>query len=395
VPRRRRDALSAQEARWLAVEAQGLARERPRRVGRANVVQTAVALGAVQLDAINVVERTQFQVLFSRLGPYAKQALLDAGEPGGRLWEYWGHAASLQAIEDEPLFRWRYERGGTYNPGAVVQARIDAWRAATAEYAKAILEEVGERGPLTAGQLSDPRRRQGDWWDRQSLGKRVLDGLFSQGIVSAWRLASFERVYDLADRVVPAAVRAMPTPTPEASHRELLMRAARAYGVATVADLAGYFMLQFTPAKARVAELVASGELVAVDVEGWTDPAYCLPDARPRRPSRSGGTLVSPFDSLVWDRKRTLRVFGFDYRIEVYVPAPKRVHGYYVLPLLLGDQLVARFDLKADRKASALRVVSSHLEPGVDRAEVIAAARDELALMQQWLGLDGVDYPTK
>jgi uncharacterized protein YcaQ len=244
---------------------------------------------------------------------------------------------------------------------------------------------------LAASQLSDPRPGNGDWWERRGLGRRALEHLFARGEVAAWRSPSFERVYDLPDRVVPAEVRARPTPTADEAHRELLRLAARSYGVATATDLAGYHMLKPRLAKPRLAELVEEGALVEVTVEGWTEPAYVLPDARWPRSGRSHATLVSPFDSLVWDRRRTQRVFGFDYRIEVYVPPSQRRYGYYVLPLLVGDALVARLDLKADRKASTLRVVGAFAEAGVASDAIAVLAVAELHAMRAWLGLDVLD----
>ncbi len=385
--------LSAQEARWLAIEAQGLASPRPARVTRRHVLDAVRRLGALQLDAINVVDRTQYLVLFARLGAYDKAALHDLIGPQTEVWEYWGHAASLQPVTDEPLFRWRYDIGGTYHPGPRVQARKDAWRAANADYIDAVLDEVRERGPLSARQLSDPRPRSGEWWGRRSVGRQALEYLFGHGVLTGWRLPSFEQVYDLRERALPRSVLDAPTPSVDAAHRALLLKAAAAYGVATTADLAGYFMLKVTAAKLRIAELVEDGELVTVGVEGWTEPAYCLPKARPRPPARATGALLSPFDSMIWDRVRTQRVFGFDYRIEVYFPAPKRVHGYYVLPFLLGDRLVGRFDLKADRRRSTLQVVAAHLEADADWATVKDAAHIELDAMCAWLGLDAVTWP--
>jgi uncharacterized protein YcaQ len=391
--RRRHGQLSAQEARWLAVDAQGLGRPRPTKKGGATSSQieaTVDALGAVQVDAINVLERTQFLALFSRLGAYDRALLHQLTGPNGTLWEYWGHAASLMPVTDEPLLRWRYDIGGTYVPGPKVRARMEAWAAAGAEYHAAVLEEVRRRGPLAAGQLDDPQRQTGEWWDRRSRGRQALGWLASRGHLASWRTPSFEAVYDLPERVLPKEVLARPTPSVEDAHRELLLKSARASGVATVSDLAGYYMIQPRSAKPRVAELVDAGALVAVEVEGWDEPGYVVAGASPRRPTRRHGTLLSPFDSLIWDRVRTRRLFGFDYRIEVYVPEPKRVHGYYVLPLLVGGELVARFDLKADRKASVLRVSSAFGEAGIDEDAVVGAALSELDAMRAWLGLDGI-----
>lgn len=230
-------ALSAREARWLAIDAQGLAPARPARVTPRHLLDVVRRLGAVQLDAINVVERTQYLVLFSRLGPYDKRAFNAFTGPGADVWEYWGHAASLQPAVDEPLFRWRYDIGGTYHPGPRVQARRDAWRAATADYVDAVLAEVRDRGPLTAAGLSDPRRRQGEWWGRRSVGRQALEYLFGRGILVGWRLPNFERAYDLRERALPQAILDAPTPNVDDAHRALLLKAAAAYGVATAADL--------------------------------------------------------------------------------------------------------------------------------------------------------------
>ena len=389
----RPERLSAREARWLAVEAQQLARPRPRArsgASAAQVERVARALAVVQLDAINVVERTQFFVLFSRLGAYEREHLHRLIEPGGGLWEYWGHAASLMPADDEPLLRWRYEDGGTYVPGPVVKARFDAWEAASASYVASVMEEVRERGPLTAGQLADPRRRDGEWWERRSGGREALARLHGRGRLAAWRLPSFETVYDLPERVLPPEVLARPTPTATDALRALLQKAARASGVGTVKDLAGYYMIQPRAAKPVVADLVGDGELVQVAVEAWAEPGYAPRGVAPRRPTRTTATLVSPFDSLIWDRARTRRLFDFEYRIEVYVPEPKRVYGYYVLPVLLGDALVGRLDLKADRKASVLRVAGAYREPGTDVDAVAGAVAAELDDLRRWLGLDQV-----
>jgi uncharacterized protein YcaQ len=278
-------------------------------------------------------------------------------------------------------------RHGPYGESPTNSVRREAWRAEHADYIASILQEVRDRGPLTAAQLTDPRRRDGEWWERRSVGRQALEGLFADGALAAWRNARFERVYDLPERVIPAAVLAVPTPPVDEAHRRLLVLAAASLGVGTVRDLAGYYLLQARTAKARVAELVEAGELVQVTVEGWREPAYALPDARPVRPTRAHATLLSPFDSLIWERRRTAEVFGFDYRIEVYVPAPKRTYGYFVLPLLLGDEVVARLDLKADRKRSVLRVNAAFLEPGVDGSETAAAALAELDALRGWLGL--------
>ena len=383
--------VSSREARWLAIDAQGLARPRPKGpVGTRQVRSVVDAVGQLQLDAINVVERTQFLVLFSRLGAYEVDRLHDLTGPGGELFEYWGHAASLLPTSRQPLFRWRMQQHGPYGDSPTYAARREGFRAGNSDYIDAVFGEVRERGPLTAGQLTDPRRRDGEWWNRRSLGRVALEYLFAKGDLAAWRNRGFERVYDLPERVIPAAVRALPTPPIDEAQRRLIALAARSLGVATVGDLAGYYVIKPRVAKVRVAELVDAGDLVELSVDGWREPGYALPTARAKPPTREDATLLSPFDSLIWDRRRTLRVFGFDYRIEVYVPEPKRTYGYFVLPLLLGDQLVARFDLKTDRRASTLRVRGAYAEPGTDPDAVARAAGRELDTLRAWLRLDRV-----
>lgn len=388
-------ALSGREARWLAIGAQGLGADRPspsaKRPGPARLRRLLDQLGALQLDAVNVLERTQFVVPFSRLGAYDRSDLLGLTGPGAPWFEYWGHAASLQPTGSYPLFRWRMDEWRTDRAGgAMTQQRRRQWREAHAGYLGAVLAEVTERGPMAASQLADPRRREGEWWDRRSDGRRALEVLFADGVLAAWRNPSFERVYDLTQRVIPSAVLDLPAPGPEEAQRELIAIAARSMGVATAADLADYFWIRPTAARSRVAELVEAGRLLPVDIEGWDQPGYALADARPRTPHRRHASLLSPFDSLIWHRGRAERLFGFRYRIEIYVPERLRTHGYYVLPMLLGDQLVARFGLKADRRAATLRVTGSYLEPGAVLSSVLEPAATELGALREWLGLDHI-----
>jgi len=386
--------LSNREARWLALAAQGLDRPRPSRpAGPTQLRRMVEKLGVVQLDAVNVLARTQLIVPFSRLGPFDPAAFHRLTGPHAALLEGWAHVASLTPMARHPLLRWRMQ--AFYSTTSSREAARAAWAEKEAAYIQAILDEVRQRGPLSAGMLSDPRRRQGEWWDRRSIGRTVLEHLFIRGELAAWRNPAFERIYDLPERAIPAEVLSAPTPTSEEATRELLFLAACALGVGTLRDLADYYRMVPSRVRPRLAELVEEGRLEPVSVEGWAEPAFMLPGQRPHRPTRDHATLLSPFDSLVWDRARTLRVFGFDYRIEIYVPEPKRRYGYFVLPLLLGDELVARFDLKADRRAGLLRVNGAYLEEGVEPARVAKAAAAELASMAGWLGLGGVEVGTR
>ncbi len=385
------DTLSAREARRLAIAAQGL--DRARRSGnatRARVHAAVERLGVLQLDAVNVVARTQYLVLFARLGPFDRDHLHRLAGRRGPLFEYWGHMASVQPVALHPLLRWRMERGGSYGEQPAHAARVATWAREHADYIDSVLTEVDERGPLSAAMLNEPRRRDGEWWDRRSVGRQALEHLFERGQLAAWRTPSFERVYDLPERTLPPEVLAAPTPTAEDAQRALLSLAADALGVATVRDLADYFRIRTVEAKAGVRELVEAGELIRVDVEGWTEPGYVRPGVAPTRRRRTHATLLSPFDSLIWDRPRTERLFGFTYRIEIYTPAAKRRYGYYALPVLLGDQLVGRLDLKTDRQVGALRVLASHAEQGVDPDEAAVAIASELETMSTWLGTDHI-----
>jgi len=378
-----RHRLSADEARRLALAAQGFGQ--PRNTEGRALGRVLARTGLLQIDSVNVLQRAHYLPAFSRLGPYDVRALDRMSHRAPRrLFEYWGHEASLLPVACWPLMRWRMAR-----------AEQDAWggirRIATEqpELVERLLETVGERGPISASALSDkvPRARREMWaW---SDAKRALEWLFWTGrISSAGRLANFERAYDLPERVLPSAVHGSPTLSEDEAQRELLRISARALGVATAADLRDYFRLPTVATRLRVAELVEDGDLLPVEVQDWGSPAYLHAGARmPRRVEATA--LLAPFDPLIWERTRTERIFGFRYRIEIYVPAPRRVHGYYVLPFLLGDRLVARVDLKADRKAGVLLARAIHLEPDAPTrtAEALAA---ELDLMARWLGLDDV-----
>ncbi|MGH3666072.1 MAG: winged helix-turn-helix domain-containing protein [Egibacteraceae bacterium] len=386
-----RTALSASQARRIALAAQGFADPRPAgRVDRRHLRRVLDRVGLLQIDSVNIVTRAHYLPLFSRLGPYPT-ALLDRsayarqpGRNGHELFEYWGHEASLLPLDLHPLLRWRMARAATEAWGSV--AAIARNRPG---YVDEILQAVVERGPVRAGDLQPPAASRGPWWDR-SDAKYALEWLFWTGQLSVAHRVNFQRHYDLAERVLPADVLAAPTPTEEDAHRALLLRAARHLGIGTARDLADYFRIRIGPARARLAELAENGDLVEVAVQGWHQPAYLHPGARlPRRVDARA--LLVPFDPLIWERPRVERLFGFRYTIEIYTPAPKRRWGYYVLPFLLGDRLVARVDLKADRPTGVLRVLGAWAEDHApSSAGVAPALAAELASLAGWVGLGDV-----
>ncbi len=369
----------------MALAAQGFARPRPTgRVDRRHLRRVFDDVGIIQIDSVNVLVRSQELPLFSRLGEHPRSLIPDATRDA-ELFEYWCHEASHVPVEMHPLLRWRMEqarRGEMW--GGLVRA---------AKNNRALLNEIRDRvnndGPLVAGDVKTRKGPKGSWWDWDT-GKALLEYLFWAGEITARRRAGdFARVYHSLDDALPGHIVNAPTPTEDESRRTLLLRAARSLGVGTAGDLADYHRQTPTRIKPLLAELVREGELEAVRVEGWKEQAYRFPGAATPR-SVSARALLSPFDSLVWCRPRIERLFGFRYRIEIYTPAPKRVYGYYVLPFLVGDSLVARVDLKADRHAGVLRVLGVFGEAGIDVGHVASELSDELVLMAQWLGLDTV-----
>jgi uncharacterized protein YcaQ len=394
--------LSAAEARGVALAAQGMGRPRPN--GRINARQLRRAIddvGLLQLDSVNILCRSHYVSLFSRLGPY-RRATLDRlashadTDPGpakraGRdrvLFEYWGHEASLLPVELQPLLRWRMARAEklTYKP-------VRRLAAEKPELLESVLRTVRERGPICAADIATPLRKPKNPWFNWSEGKIALDYLFFAGSVCAAHRVRFERHYDLPEQVLPEAVLDAPTPAEDEAQRELLLIAAARLGVATEADLGDYFRLPRAESKARVGELVDAGALTPARVEGWSVPAYVT--ARLPTPAHEARALMTPFDPLVWSRPRTERLVGFRYRIEIYTPAAKRVHGYYVLPFLLGDRLVARIDVKSDRQAGVLRVLGAFAEPGANPDAVAPELADELWLLAGWLELEQVSVARK
>ncbi len=380
------DRLSPAQARRVALAAQGFLDRRHEPPTMRTLLRTVARTSVLQIDSVNVLTRAQYMPLFSRMGPYDTGLLhRAAGRAPRRLVEYWAHEAAFMPVELWPYMQHRMavaDRLAWGGMRSIAREKPDLVRW--------VLEEVRRAGPLTARDVEgDLPRRRDHWGWNWSEAKRALEYLFFAGDVTvAHRGGAFERVYDVPERVLPGAVLARPTPTDDEAARELVRRAARSHGVATEQDLRDYFRMQVAPARRAVAELVEDGELRAVTVDGWKRPAYLHRDARlPRRVHARA--LLSPFDPVVWERRRTEDLFGFRYRIEIYVPAPRRVHGYYVLPFLLGDRLVARVDLKSDRPAGLLRVLGAFAE---DHAppETAGELAAELSSLSEWLGMGEV-----
>jgi uncharacterized protein len=388
------DVLGPPAARRAVLAAQGFGAARPSGpVTRRHLVRTLDRIRLLQLDSVNVAVRAHYMPLFSRLGRYQRALVDDAAwahtaRRPRLLVEYWAHEASLLPVADWPLLRSKAKCEGWWRHYAVL---VDSRPGLVDD----VLAAVKELGPVGAGELETAlggpaeRRPPGaSWWERSEV-KRICEYLFGIGALTTGTRRHFQRLYDLPERVLPPDVLAAPAPAEDEAARALTRRAAAALGVATEPDLRDYYRIGPEPSRRAVGELVEAGELEPVEVRGWRQPAYRVPGTPvPRRVS--GRALLCPFDPLIWERARTERVFGFRYRIEIYVPEPKREYGYYVFPFLLDGELVARVDVKADRRAGVLRVPGAFAEPGVDVIRVAAELAAELREMADWLELDGV-----
>ena len=379
----RPDSLSTAQARRIHLAAQGFGAPRPAgRIDRRHVRRVFERLGLLQIDSVNVLVRSHYLPLFSRLGPYDCGLLDRFAYRDHEAFEYWGHEASLIQSELQPLLRWRMAREHRW-------AGMREFGAQQGPLIEAVCAEVlAGSDPVSAGDLDASDRKKGPWWGWGDT-KRALEHLFYEGRVGAVRRGSFERAYCDPALVVPAAVTDQPTPTEREALVGLLLRSAQGHGLGTAKDLADYFRLPIKLVRRLLEEMADDGLVDRVQVQGWKDLAYRHPHAALPRWIRACA-LVSPFDSVMWERDRVERMFGFRYRIEIYVPKPQRVHGYYVMPFLLGDRYVARVDLKADRADSCLLVQSAFAEPGVDHGEVAGRLAGELRLLATWLGLDDV-----
>lgn len=378
--------LSTDQARRMALAAQGFTDRRPTgRIDRRHLRRVFDRINVVQIDSVNVLVRSQELPLFARLGPHPRGLIPDAVEDG-ELFEYWAHVAAIVPSSQRRLWQWRMDAPHQWKA-------IDRLQRNRPGFAEEVLARIRDEGPIVAADLQERVGPKGAWWDWDD-GKIALEHLFQRGRLAARRRRrDFARVYDLPERVFPAEVLDAPTPNEPEARKELLLLAAGSMGVATLADLCDYHRQNVPRCKPLVAELVEEGLLLPATVEGWPQPAFVNPAAAvPRRVGARA--LLSPFDSLVWNRDRTLRLFDFHYRIEIYVPAPKRVFGYYVLPFMVDGHIVGRVDLKADRARGALLVQAAHHEPGSERhvppARVSEELAEELASMAGWLGLDHI-----
>ena len=381
------ETLSIAEARRIALAHQGMAAARPAKTPDRDALNGMHdKLSLLQIDSVNVLVRSHYLPLFSRLGAYAPGDL-DSLTTGKRRksFEYWGHEASLMPVELQPLFRWRMEDA---RKGEATYSGLYRFACAKQDFIKRVKDEIRDRGPMGAGALSEGGKGSGGWWG-WSDGKHAVEWLFWTGDLTTHERRKFERIYDLTERTLPSRVANAPTPTREEAQRQLLRLSLKALGVATERDLRDYFRLGVADTRARLAELVEAGEARPVKVEGWKDTAYLAPKITMPK-STAATALLTPFDSLIFDRQRTERLFDFRYRIELYTPGPKRTYGYYVLPFLMGDRLVARVDLKADRAKRRLLASGAFAEPDTNAGEVAEALAAELRLLARWLGLDRV-----
>ena len=382
--------LTAAQARRVAVAAQGFGTPKPAQITRADIRRLIARIQVLQLDSVSVSVRAHYAPVFSRLGSYDRDVLDRAswshtsGTPR-LLVEYWAHEAALMAVEDWPLLRWRMREYVHGRWGVEIVKN-------NPKLTDAVIAAVTELGPSTAGQIEahlndGTRRGKGAWWNRSET-KWVAEALFASGVFTTAHRVGFARHYDLVERALPEHVVTRELDD-EHAVRELTLKAATALGVATEADIRDYFRLRPDQSKAAIAALVAEGELDPVEVAGWTASGYLRTRQTVPRTDR-GTALLCPFDPLIFFRPRVARLFGFEYRIEIYTPAAKRKFGYYVWPFLLDGELVGRVDLKADRAAGALTVVGAFTEEGQDRARVAGALAGELRSMAGWLGLDDV-----
>lgn len=338
-------------------------------------------VGLVQLDSVNVCVRTHYMPFYTRLGAYDMSQLDSWLNDSGEHFEYWAHEAAVMPVDRFPLWRWKMD---TMEPWRRAQALLDANPGLLDD----VLDQVTRHGPLTVRDVDVPNHRNEAWWG-YGPGKVALEVLFANGHITALRTKNFTRSYDLPERLIPPVALNDGRYDKDQAYRELLVHATQHHGIGTVNDIADYFRLHIPTARPILAELAAAGRIDEVSVPGWKGPVYVDPSAVVPR-TVSGATLLSPFDPIIWNRERAERLFGFQYRIEIYVPEEKRVYGYYVMPFMLDGYLVGRVDLKADRKLGKLLVRSTFIEENEDAVRVAKALSTELREFAGWLGLSDI-----
>lgn len=376
--------ITNDQARRFALAAQGFNDKRPSgRIDRRHFRKVVDRVGLIQIDSVNYFSRAHFMPFFSRLGPYDRDQLDAWLWRSGEIFEYWGHEASLIPVGHHSLFRWQMDRGANWN--AMTRLQDEA-----PDFIDDVYAQVVERGPLQTRDLEDTGTRPGREMWNWNTGKLALEILFIEGrVTTAYRPSNFVRMYDLPERVIDTRHLEAPDISTEHAQAELLMAAAKSMGVATADDLGDYYRIRMPATRPLVAQLAEQGRLLEVEVEGWDKPAFLHPEATLPR-SATGTALLSPFDNLVWYRPRMERIWDFHYRIEIYVPEPKRVYGYYVLPFLMNGDLVGRVDLKTDRQESTLRVKGAFGEPGADLKAVASALGPELEAVAKWLDMSEI-----
>lgn len=377
--------LSIAAARRIAIAAQGLDRARPARPDCGHIRRTINQLGLLQLDFVNVLVPAHQLIIYSRLGAYDRRRFAQTVYDSGDFIEHWAHEASIVPIQHWPLLEYRRKTYQSYPGGSLSKLRNKArYLADTLE----LVENYG--GPITANDLPampGPKRKAGDW--HRSMPRIALEYHFGKGNLTVVnRLPNFQRVYDLPRNVIPAQYRSQ-SMTDEEAHRKLLLIAVAAHGIGTGRDLGDYFRMPYKNVAPRLLELEQEGSIRRVTVAGWSEDAFMAQNARVPR-SVSCAAILSPFDPLVWFRPRAQRLFDFHYRIEIYVPAHKRKWGYYVLPFLLDERIVARVDIKADRKNSKLLILACHEEKDIDQERVIRKLAVELRSLAAWLDLAAI-----
>ncbi|MCV6601914.1 MAG: winged helix DNA-binding domain-containing protein [Cohaesibacter sp.] len=390
--------LSLKQARRIALAAQGflpqaggIKRHSLRRHSERHFDQIMDHIAPLQLDSVNVLDRAHYLTLYARLGHYDKQkadALFHQPQKTPRRYfEYWGHEASLMPVELYPAFHWRMMRAQN---GEGVWRSLSRFATENKHKIEAVYALIEREGPLSSSQVKDrlepnKPKKSGDWWGWSGT-KLAVEYLFWCGRIASGGRQNFQRFYDLPERILPSDIMALPALSQAQACRDLMARSAKAHGVASEKDLRDYFRLDAKQSKQALASLLEEGSIEPVSITGWKEQAYLHKDAI--LPARANcQTLLAPFDSLIWFRERTERLWGCHYRIEIYVPKPKRVYGYYVLPYLQGDQITARLDLKANRQDGYLDIRASHLEKGADQEKVLVDLVPELSKLAIWQGL--------